>query len=232
MAFVDPAGSVTGRLLPTGKAVDTLEVAGMGQVEASLVDAANPVVFVRATDVGLTGAETGDEIDAAPGVLDRLERIRCAGAVAMGISDSAEQAASNSLAVPKIAIVAPPRTYQSASGAAIGGDEVDLLARILSLQRAHRSYALTGAIATAAAAAVPGSVVAEAAGQARREGGRLRIGHPAGTMALEVVSAPLNGSAQIVKVIAERTARRLMEGSVFVPARIFARAEQTHGRLA
>jgi 2-methylaconitate cis-trans-isomerase PrpF len=150
----------------------------------------------------------------------------------MGLVDNVEGATEASPAVPKVAVVAPPRAYRAADGAAIGPDDVDLVARILSLQRAHRAYALTGAIATAAAAAVPGSLVAEAAGTPARAGGRLRLGHPAGTMALEVVTAPLNGGQHVVKVIAERTARRLMDGQVYVPARVFAPARESQSHVA
>jgi 2-methylaconitate cis-trans-isomerase PrpF len=220
LAFVEPAGSVTGRLLPTGRPCDVLEVPGLGPVAASLVDAGNPVVFVRARDAGLTGLEAAEALDAAPGALDRLEHIRGAGAVAMGLVDDPARAAAVSPAVPKIALVTAPADFETAAGRRVLAGEVDLVARILSMGRAHRAYAITGALATAAAAGIAGTLVAEAAGRpaGAGRGGRLRLGHPAGVMALEVVTGP---AGEVLKVVVERTARRLMDGQVYVPARIW-----------
>ena len=219
LGFVDPGGSVTGKLLPTGRARDVLHVPGLGDFEASLVDAANPAVFVRAGDLGLTGVESAEALDAMPGLLDKLERLRGAAAQMMGLVEDAARATHLSPAVPKIAVVAPPAGYTTPTGETVRAEDVDLVARIQSLQRTHRAYALTGAIATAAAAGVPGSIVAEALGGAA--GQQFRLGHPGGTMNLEVVTARENGSTHLVKVVAERTARRLMEGQVLAPRRVW-----------
>ncbi|MFN8458249.1 MAG: PrpF domain-containing protein [Anaerolineae bacterium] len=227
LGFVDPGGSVTGQLLPTGRALDILTVPGLGEIEASLVDAGNPGVFVRARDAGLLATELPDELDAQPAVLERLERIRSAAAVAMGLVEEAGRATELSPAVPKIAIVAPPTSYRQANGATVQAEKVDVVARIMSMQRTHRSYAITGAIALAAAAGIPGTVVAEVTGSASGLAKQFRLGHPAGTMTLEVVTAQTNGSLQILKVIAERTARRLMDGYVYVPQRVWLMASKS-----
>ncbi len=225
LGFVDPGGSVTGKLLPTGRAREVLVVPGLGEIEASLVDAGNPCAFVRAADVGLKATETPEELDAIPGVLDRLEHIRSVAAVAMGLVDDAGRATQLSPAVPKIAVVAPPITYRDVGGSMVRAEDVDLVARIMSLQRTHRAYALTGAIATAAAAGIPSTIVAEAMGQKGGASGPFRLGHAAGRMTLEVVTAQTNGHTQLLKVIAERTARRLMDGYVYVPKRVWAGAK-------
>ena len=106
--FLDPGGAVTGRLLPTGHAQDTLEVAGLGTITASLVDATNPMVFVRAKDLGLDGTERPDDLDGRSGLPARLEAIRAAAAVMMGLARTPEEAGRTSAAVPKIAMLAPP----------------------------------------------------------------------------------------------------------------------------
>src|SRR5262245_25303133 len=118
--FVDPGGAGTGRLLPTGHARDTID-----GVAASLVDATNPVVFVRAKDVGLTGAETPQAMDADAALGARLEAIRVAAADRMGIPGSA--------AVPKIALVAPPAAFVALDGARYPAEDVDLVARVISM---------------------------------------------------------------------------------------------------
>ena len=156
LGFVDPGGSVTGKLLPSGRTVDILNVPGLGEIQASLVDAGNPGVFVRAADVGLTATETAEELDTIPGMLDKLERIRSAAAVVMGFVDDVERATELSPAIPKMAVVAPSATYQVANGL-IHADAIDIVARIMTMQRTHRAYALTGAIALAAAASLPGT---------------------------------------------------------------------------
>jgi hypothetical protein len=226
LGFVDPGGSVTGRLLPTGRAREVLRVPGLGEFEASLVDAGNPAVFVRARDVGLTATETPEALDEIPGMLDKLERIRSVAAVAMGLVAERDAARATELspAVPKIAVVAPATPYQDVGGATIPAEDIDLAARIMSLQRTHRSYALTGAIATAAAAGIPETIVAEVLGQGAGASRQFRLGHPAGVMTLEVVTAQTNGHTQLLKVVAERTARRLMAGHVYVPKRVWAGA--------
>ncbi len=226
LGFVDPGGSVTGKLLPTGRVKDTLTVPGLPDIEASLVDAGNPGVFVRAQDVGLTATETPEALDALPGMLERLERIRSVAAVAMGLVDEAELAAKLSPAVPKIAVVTSPTTYQTPTGSTIRADSVDVVARIMSMQRTHRAYALTGAIALAAAVSVPGSIVAEAIGGQPGAINQIRLGHPAGTMNLEVITAQTNGRLQLLKITAERTARRLLDGYVYVPRRVWSMAEK------
>jgi len=90
--FLTPGGASTGRLLPTGRVVDRLEVAGHGPIEASLVDAANACVFVRAADLGLRGDELPDALEANTAVLDLMQRIRRAASVAMGIAANDEEA--------------------------------------------------------------------------------------------------------------------------------------------
>lgn len=220
LRFVDPGGAVTGKLLPTGNRTDRFDVRGVGAVEVSCVDAANPFVFVRAESLGLNGTET-DELDRRTEIASRLEAVRCQAAVRLGITATAEEATRRSQAVPKVAMVAPPKAYTASNGRAIKAHEVDLLARMMSMGTLHRAYAVSGAVATAGAAMIPGTVVYDlVAGNARGKN-LLCIGHPGG--AIDVGAVMENPSANCVykEAVLGRTARRLMEGHVLVPERCF-----------
>lgn len=218
LEFLDPGGAVTGRLLPTGRPCDELEVPGVGRIAASLVDATNPMVYLRAADVGLTGIEPPAALDADAALMDRLERIRAEAAVRMGMVPDARTASERSLAVPKIAVVARPQEYTDLSGGLVRGQSVDLVARVVSMGQFHRAFALTGAMCLAVAAHVPGTLVAEATG-ALAPGADVRIGHPSGVLPIAATVRAEGGAPQAVSVCVYRTARRLMEGWVRVPPR-------------
>jgi 2-methylaconitate cis-trans-isomerase PrpF len=199
--FVDPGGARTGKLLPTGRATDTVD-----GLSASLVDATNPMVFVRAKDVGLTGTETPQAMDGDRALADRLETIRVAAAQMMGIPGSA--------ATPKVAVVAPPTSFTGLDGVAYTGDQMDLVARVISMGNCHRAFALTAAMCLAVAAQVDGTVVSECAGG---RVGDLRLGHPSGVLPIAATVGRKDGAPWAERVTVYRTARRLMEGYVRVP---------------
>ena len=215
--FLDPGGAVTGRLLPTGRAQDVLEVPGLGTIGASLVDATNPMVFVSAKELGLDGTERPDDLDARPGLLVRLEAIRAAAAVRMGLATTPEEACCATPAVPKIVLVARPAAYRALSGVMVEPHAVDLVARIVSMGKVHRAFALTGAMCLAVATRLPGTVAHEAATLADAAGD-VRIGHPSGVLpvAAAVARGP-DGTPVAQTVTVYRTARRLMEGFVLLP---------------
>ena len=216
LSFLKPGGAVTGRLLPTGRARDPLDVPGLGSIEVTLIDASTALVIVRADALGLTGVELPDEIEADPALTGRLEAIRRAGAVAMGI-------APETASVPKVGFVAPPTDAATLSGASIPAEAVDLTARVISMGRPHRALPLTAALALAAAACIPGTVASQAA--AARHGadrhGLVRLGHPTG---VAEISAELAATEppHLARLTVTRTARRLMEGRVLVPERALA----------
>ncbi len=200
--FLDPGGAGTGRLLPTGRVVDTVD-----GVTASLVDATNPVVFVRAKDLGLTGAETPSAIDADTDLSGRLERIRSGAAELMGIPGSA--------ANPKVAVVAPSMGFVALDGVRYAPDQVDLLARVISMGNCHRAFALTSAMCLAVAARIDGTVVSEC--DASRGRSDVRLGHPSGVLPVAAAVGAREGQPHALRVTVYRTARRLMEGFVRVP---------------
>jgi 2-methylaconitate cis-trans-isomerase PrpF len=219
--YLDPGGAVTGKLLPTGNVRDTLDVPGLGQIEVSIVDAANPLVFTRFQDFGLTGEEQPDDIDSNPELLKRIEAVRAAAGIAIGLGASAEEMTQKVPSVPKLAFVAPPKPYRKISGDVQPGEAIDLLAKIMSMGKMHRAYALTGAICTTIAAAVPDSLVNEVLSPAGRETGRVRLGHPSGIIDMSGRVTREGGEWRADKVSSTRTARRLMEGHVLVPERLF-----------
>ena len=215
--FLDPGGAVTGRLLPTGHPQDALEVVGLGTIAASLVDATNPMVFVRAKDLGLDGTERPDDLDGRAGLPARLEAIRAAAAVRMGLAGSPDEATRTSPAVPKVAVVAPPAAYRTLAGAPVEPHAVDLVARIVSMGKVHRAFALTGAMCLAVATRIPGTLAHEAAALGGLAGD-VRIGHPSGVLPVAAAIAHGPGNAPAAQTVTVyRTARRLMEGFVLVP---------------
>jgi 2-methylaconitate cis-trans-isomerase PrpF len=209
---------VTGRLLPTGQARDLLDAPGIGEIAVSLVDATNPVVFVRAKDLGLAGTERPEALDAEPGLPARLEAIRAAAAVRMGLAADPAEASRVSPAVPKVAVVAPAAAYRTRAGAPVAADAVDLMARVVSMGKTHRAFALTAAMCLAVAARLEGTLVQEAA-SGLGPSGDVRIGHPSGTLAVAASVARGPGGEPVASTVTVyRTARRLMEGFVCIPA--------------
>ena len=209
LSFLEPGGAVTGRLLPTGRVRDVLDVAGEGPIEATLIDASTALVIVRAEALGLGGVELPDAIETDPALAARLEAIRRAGAGAMGLAPETES-------VPKVAFVAPPADAPTLSGAGLKAQSVDLTARAISMGRPHRALPLTAAMALAAAARIPGTLAAEAA-RPTDSSTSVRLGHPSGVaeVAVDLAASDL---PRVARLTVTRTARRLMEGRVLVPA--------------
>ena len=210
--FADTKGSATGKLLPTGKPKEMLKTSA-GEFEVSLVDCANAMVFVKAESVGLKGTEGPREIDSDKALLDKLEAIRGAAAVAMGLAVSEEEALAKSPAFPMLAVVSPPADYQSYStGDPVKAEKISFVARNMFMQVLHKTYAGTGTVCTGVAASIPGTVVAEVRANQDKWGNIISIGHPCGIIAVE---ADVTGD-QVRRAAFARTARRIMEGCVFV----------------
>ena len=220
LRFADPGGAVTGRLFPTGHRRDTIDIAGHGRIAITIIDAANPVVLVQAEAIGLTGTEI-DEIEANPDIKHTLEAIRCQAAVMTGLAASTEEATQRSQAVPKIAFVAAPRSYTDTGGRTVAAEAIDITARIMSMGTLHRSYAVSGGIATAGAAMIPDTVVYDLLTDAARQRDLLRIGHPGGIIDLGPAIDQEGNDCVYREAIVGRTARRLMEGYVLVPEEHF-----------
>lgn len=211
LEFLDPGGAKTGALLPTGLAVDELEVEGLGNIAASCIDAANPCVFVAAESVGKTGTELPDTLERDASFLNRMEAIRRAGSVRMGIAPDLE-AAGKITSVPKVAVVCPPREATTLSGRVLARADSDIGIRMISVGQPHRAVPITGAICLAVATRVPGSIPHALCSSTE---GPLRIGHASGTTVVDAEVAPgPDGRLQALYGAVFRSARRLFEGSV------------------
>ena len=213
--FVSPGGAGTGRLLPTGQVRDTLEVEGLWSIEVSMVDAAKPCVLVRAGDIGLNGTELPEALDADHAVLRRLENIRRAAAVAMGLAGD-EQEAGRGKGSPAVGFVAPPMRAMTLSGEAIQAADVDLTARFISNGQPHRALPVTASLCTAVAARIAGTLAQQALLAEPR--GPIRIGMPSGilTVGAEVTRGP-DGAWTAHSGAFYRTARRLFDGRIYAP---------------
>lgn len=214
--FRNPAGSKTGKLFPTGKAMETLSLPD-GQIEVTILDVSNPIVLVRARDLGLTGTELPAQVDANKAVSEKLEAIRGAACVKLGFAKDLQDASENSPAVPKVGFVAAPADYTDIAGKPVKAGEMDLCARVISVFKCHKACPLTAASAISVAAAVPGTVVRETV--ASQDAGSVRIGHPSGVMTmfpyLDDGIRPLE-EIQVSGVAVQRTARRIMDGRVYI----------------
>ncbi|MGH7043726.1 MAG: 2-methylaconitate cis-trans isomerase PrpF family protein, partial [Acetobacteraceae bacterium] len=177
--FLAPGGATTGRLLPTGRVRDVLEIPGVGAIEVSLVDAANACVFLRAADLGLRGTELPEVLEADPALLARLETIRAHASVAMGIAPTL--AAAHAIrVVPFIGFVAPPAAAHTLTGDVLDAGATDLTARVISNGQPHRALPLTISLCTVVAARIEGTVVAAVLPPGTSGEGRLRLGMPSG----------------------------------------------------
>lgn len=211
--YLDPGGGMLGATLPTGNPTDELAVDGE-RYTVSIVDATNVTVFLRAADLGLDGTESPATLTERDGLLDRLERIRGAACVKLGLVDDPADASEERPTMPFIAVVAPPTGYATTVGSTVETADVDVVARMVSTGHPHHAYATTGAMCLAAATRVPGTLTEAAA---RGSGEAARIGHPKGTIRIgvETGAADNDGSRTIDAVSIDRTARLLMSGTAF-----------------
>ena len=216
LEFVDPSDDGDGgAMFPTGNPVDTLEVPGVGELQATMITAGIPTVFVNAADIGFEGTELQPAINDDQVALARLEAIRVAGALRMGLIRAPEEALTRQH-TPKVAFVAPPKDYLSSSGKPIPAAGIDLNVRALSMGKLHHAMMGTASVAIATAAAVPGTLVNLAAGGGTREA--VRFGHPSGTLQVGASVQQVAGRWSVTRAVMSRSARVLMEGAVRVPA--------------
>jgi 2-methylaconitate cis-trans-isomerase PrpF len=213
--FLDPGGASTGSLLPTGNVADTLDVPGYGPIQASMIDASNACVFVRAADLGLTGNETPAAIEENAALMRRLAAIRIAASLRMGLArDEAEAAAKT--AIPFIGFVAPPAPFATSSGIQVGADAVDIVARVISNGQPHRALPLGVSMCLATAARIQGSIVQQACRQGGDPSGDLRLGMPSGILKVAAEVVRENGGWRVVRGGFYRTQRRLFEGMLLI----------------
>lgn len=210
--FGDCSGALSGRLLPSGNALDEVDI-GDRTVRVSLIDAATPFVFVDAREVGAKGTELPQEIQSNQPLMERLEAVRAWATMVLGLAKDAHGARNESPNVPRVMMVTPPAAYRTTGGEPLPADAIDVCARQLAMQRPHKALAVTGAVCIAVAASVPGSVVADSAGGAKEV---LRVGHPSGVLLVSSrVRQAEGGTLRVESAVIERTARLIMAGAVY-----------------
>ena len=212
LEFLDPAAE---DLFPTGHAVQVLEVPWVGTLAVTLINAGNPTIFVAAEALGLQGTERQEDVNSNPALLTLVEELRAQGAVAMGLAATTEEATQRRPHTPKVMYVAKPKSYTAADGRQVNANSIDLLVRTFSMGKLHHAIPGTGAVAVAAAAAIPGTVVSELTSASRKD--RLRVGHPSGTVEAGADVTHTDNRWAVSKAQLSRSARRLMEGRVYVP---------------
>jgi 2-methylaconitate cis-trans-isomerase PrpF len=216
------AGSVTGKLLPTGNAVDVVDIPALGAVRMSLVDAGNPMCFLHANTLGLAGTEGPDHPRIAE-LADTIEGIRGTAAAMLGMVAHAGDARREVPSIPMLAFVSEAAGYiPFGGGPSIEATSIDFVSRLFYMQEMHKTYAGTGTVATGAAARIPGTVVNEVCRNGSQASGVVRIGHPSGIIEIDVaVEARADLTPVLSQAAFKRTARRIMEGVVFVPESAF-----------
>ncbi|EWH06999.1 PrpF protein involved in 2-methylcitrate cycle [Pseudoalteromonas lipolytica SCSIO 04301] len=213
LEFMDPADG-EGALFPTGNLVDELDVPGVGVLSATMINAGIPTVFINASEIGYDGTELQDAINSDASVLEKLETIRAYGALKMGLIQHVEEAKSRQH-TPKVAWVAPAKSYHASSGKEVTADSIDLLVRAMSMGKLHHAMMGTAAVAIGTAAAIPGTLVNQAAGGGQRH--EVNFGHPSGTLKVGAAAERVGEDWQVTKASMSRSARVLMEGWVRVP---------------
>lgn len=214
--FLNPAGSKTGKLLPTGNVLDVLDIPGFGKIEASILDVSNPMVLVRAEDIGMKGTELPEEINSNTGVSALLEKIRGTAACMMGFAKDLVDATANSPAVPKVGFFTAPVTFTDIAGEQVEASDMDLCARVISVFKCHKACPLTSASSISVAAQLEGSIIEKTLGMPGNASGCVRIGHPSGVMTMYPDIVRQDGELKLPGVAVQRTARRIMDGTVYV----------------
>jgi hypothetical protein len=222
LEFLDPAsddaevGSAGAAMFPTGRRIDRITVPGVGSMDATLITAGLPTLYVDAASLGLTGTELQPDVNGDRSLLARVEAIRAHASVLFGLTKTAEESTETRPHTPKVAFVAPPRTYVASDGRRVEADSIDLVARIFSMGQLHHAMTGTGAISLAAAAAIPDNLVSRIGGL--HSGGCVRVGHPSGRLVVGAEAVERDGTWTVTKAMMSRSARRLMVGWVLVPA--------------
>ncbi len=217
--FLNPAGSKTGKLLPTGKTLDALNIPGHGLIEATILDVSNPLVLVRAEDIGLKGTELPAEVDANKEASALLEKIRGTAACMMGFAKDLQDATDHSPAVPKVGFFTAPVSYMDIENKEVTESSMDLCARVISVFKCHKACPLTAASSISVAAKLDGSIVQKTLGKEIGDLPIVRIGHPSGVMTMVptvVKNGPDMNNAKVPGVAVQRTARRIMDGTLYI----------------
>lgn len=203
-------------VLFTGNPKATVDVPDVGKIEWSLVDLANPTVFVKAEAVGLQGTETAKDILNNPEIGRKMEAIRSHAGVVYGVAKDEHSVDVEWPVTPFSVIVMPPCDYATIQGETIKAADMSLRAIIWAAHQYHAAYSGTMCACTGVAALIPGTVVNEALADVAKMTGKINIGHPSGIMECDAEVEMKDGQPIPRKATYYRTARRIMEGYVYL----------------
>jgi 2-methylaconitate cis-trans-isomerase PrpF len=213
LTFMDPGGAATGKLLPTGNVRDEITLAGGKTYAVTIVDAGNPAAFVQAKELGLTGTELPASFDQDSRIKGRLESIRARVGEMIGCPGNPS--------IPKVVFVSPAHDYETTTKAMVKAQDIDFVARTMAMGKMHKTFPITGSIPSAVAALIPGSTVEEIIDRGRKSEGRITIGHPSGTLDIAAEMGEKEEQLCVISCTVGRTARRIMDGRVYVPERVY-----------
>ena len=209
MYFEDPSGSRSGKLFPTGEKQEVFDVPGYGPATVTVIDCSNPVVFIKASDLGIKGTEL-TELNNNKDIMEHIERIRGMAAVKFGFVEDYMEARTKATSAPKVSIVSPAQDYVNMDGTNVSGEKMDICVRAVSVGQLHKAYPMTVAVATGAAAMIKGTIVNEIVKEI--SGDIIRLGHSSGVTEVDM---KMDGE-KVLKGGVTRTARRIMDGYVYI----------------
>ena len=213
--YLSPGGSKTGRLFPTGNPIDVLEVDGFGKIESTLIDVSNPLVLVRGTDLGVSGVDMPTDMEARPELLPLIEKIRAVACCRMGIAKTPDEATRDFSNMPFIGLFNPPTAFTAINGTIYEAEDMDISMRMISARLANKAQPIVCANAIAVALEVPGTLLSNALpGHLGKN--KIRIGHPSGVLSVYPKINIENGKINIEYVGSESTARRIMDGTLYI----------------
>lgn len=215
--FLNPAGAKTGKLFPTDNYLDILDIPGYKKIEATILDVSNPMVLVRAKDIGLKGTELPEDINSNKEVSDLLEKIRGVACVKMGFAKDLNDATLTSPAVPKVGFYAEPTSFIDIEGNEVSSTDMDICVRVISVFKCHKACPLTSASSISVANFVEGTLLHKDLSSHKNNDGYVRIGHPSGVMTMYPDMVKEGDDIDLKGVAVQRTARRIMDGYVYVP---------------
>lgn len=210
MYFENPAGSRTGKMFPTGQKKEIFDVPGYGPAEVTVMDCSNPMVFIKASDLGIKGTELV-ELNQNKDVMEHIERIRGMAAVKCGFVENWEEARTKSTSAPKVSIVSAPQDYVDMDGNRVKAEDMDICVRAVSVGALHKAYPMTVAVGTGSAARIAGTIVSEIAVNDKGTD-VVRLGHSSGITDVDIKMEGEN----VLKGGVTRTARRIMDGYVYI----------------
>lgn len=221
--FLNIGGTFTGKTLPTNNPIDLIKLEDGREYEVSIVDCVNTFVFVRSEDVGQTGIELPNEVNANTELLDTLEKIRVKAGIKIGLIKEGEKVSPSTHALPKIVMISNPKDYRTVNQQLVKSKDVDVLSHYITMGALHRAHAVSGALGLAAATKITGTISNQIVSN---DLDGIRVGHPSGIL-YAVAAVKKNGTDWIVSQAGNgRTARRLMEGYAYVPTSIFTGQKQ------